>query len=296
MPSSRSPTRRADPDPGGEAAGIATAAIRLHGGLVALSRAPARNPDRREDGTPEPGAFRLSFRADQSLRHVAETLGLPACEIGSARLGGQAWSLELPPPDGSAIDLFPVEEPLSVGTELRFVADVHLGRLARDLRLLGFDVCWRNDYDTETLVPIAVAEGRIVLTRDRGLLFRRAFASPHAEGILACGGQPSASGMLLRSREPYEQLVEVARRFGLAPRLRPFSRCATCGGLLVEASRDEVLDLVPPVVAGRYAGFFLCPSCRKPYWKGDHLKSIEPLLERLRSDLAERGEGGDDRG
>lgn len=270
---------------------MATAVIRLHGDLGDLARKPARNHDRREGALPEPGEYPLSFRADQNLRHVAETLGIPACEIGSARMGGLAWSLELPPPDGSVIDLFPFEEPLSVGPELRFVADVHLGRLARDLRLLGCDVCWRNDYDAEELVLAAVAEGRIVLTRDRGLLFRRAFAAPHADGLVAGEGQPSAWGMLLRSRDPYEQLVEVARRFGLAPRMHPFSRCAACGGLLVAASRDEVLDLVPVVVARRYAEFFLCPSCRKPYWKGDHLKTIAPLLERLRGDLGEGGHG-----
>lgn len=269
---------------------LSQATLRLNGSLAGLARAGFHPRDGARDGA-LPLVAALAFRADQSLRHVAETLGIPACEIGLARLGGQTWSLELPPPDGGVIDLYPVEEPFPLGTELRFVADVHLGRLARDLRLLGFDVRWRNDYDAETLVLVAVAEGRIVLTRDRGLLFRRAFASPHAEGLLAGEGQPSARGMLLRSRDPYEQLVEVSLRFGLASRMHPFSRCATCGSPLVAASRGEVLALVPPIVARRYPEFFLCPSCRKPYWKGDHLKTIAPLLERLRRDLEGGGHG-----
>lgn len=270
---------------------MSRAILRLNGPLSLLARAGFHPEDGSQDEA-QPLAVELSFRADQSLRHIAEILGIPACEIGSARLDGQTWSLELPPPDGSVVDLFPVQEPLALvspGTELRFVADVHVGRLARDLRLIGFDVCWRNDYDAEALVLASVSEGRIVLTRDRGLLFRRAFASPHADGLMAVDGLPSAWGMLLRSRDPYEQLVEVARRFGLASRIRPFSRCAACGSPLVAASRDEVLDLVPPVVARRYAEFFLCPSCRKPYWKGDHMKTIAPLLGRLRGDLAESG-------
>jgi len=269
----------------------AAAVLRLHGHLGELVRSQACNRSRERSSVPGSGDYPLSFRADQSLRHVAEILGLPACEIGAAWLGDQDWSLELPLPDGSVIDLFPVREPLALETEPRFAADVHLGRLARDLRLLGFDVCWRNDYDADVLVLVAVAEGRIVLTRDRGLLFRRAFASPHAEGLMAGDGLPAAWGMLLHSRDPYEQLVEVARRFGLAPRMHPFSRCAACGSPLVAVSRDEVLDLIPLVVARRYAEFFLCPTCRKPYWKGDHLKTIAPLLERLRLDLGEGGRG-----
>ena len=296
MPSSRRSARWTGPGQDGASAPTVAAVLRPRGSLADLVRKPSRNPEPGPVTVPAPGDYPLSFRADQSLRHVAETLGLPACEIGSARLGDQDWSLELAPPDGSVIDLFAVEEPLRLDAEPRFVADVHLGRLARDLRLLGFDVGWRNDNDAESLVLAALAEGRIVLTRNRGLLFRRAFASPHEEGLKAGDGQPPAWGMLLRSRDPYEQLVEVARRFGLAPRMRLFSRCAACGSPLVAAQRDEVLDLVPPVVARRYSEFYLCPSCRKPYWKGDHLRTIAPLLERLRGDLGEGGQGAGDMG
>jgi uncharacterized protein with PIN domain len=216
----------------------------------------------------------LRFRADQSLAQLVESLGLPRLEVGRALVDGQDWSLALPPPDKSLVELLPLEEPLETGGEPRFALDVHLGRLARELRLLGFDLSWRNDWEDHDLVLAALAEERIVLTRDRALLFRRELH-----------GSPLA-GMLIRSREAYAQLLEVCRRFGLAPRLRPFSLCASCGSALVAADKAELVGLIPAIVAERYEEFYRCPVCGKPYWKGDHFRNLLPFLDRLRADLA----------
>jgi uncharacterized protein with PIN domain len=224
----------------------------------------------------------LAFRDDQSLRHLAEALGLPACEIGCAIADGRRQSLEKPPPDGSLVELFPVEEPVALRDMPRFIADVHVGRLSRDLRLLGFDVLWRNDYEDRAIVDASLSEGRIVLTRDRGLLFRRAFKAELEES------EKRAVAMLVRSRDPYVQLVQVFRRFGLAALAKPFSLCSACGGALEPATREAVSAIVPEVVAERYSAFFLCGVCGKAFWPGDHLRTIEPFLERLGSDLGEK--------
>lgn len=219
--------------------------------------------------------LRVRFRADQSLAHIVEALGVPRFEVGEALADGEGWDLRLPPPDGATVELLPLKEPIELPGERRFVLDVHLGRLARHLRLLGFDVEWRNDYDDLDLVRIALAQRRTVLSRDRGLLFRREFACDPGRG------------MLVRSRDTWTQLIEVCRRFGLASRFRPFSLCATCGAALEPARKSEVASLIPPIVAERYDEFFLCPVCGKAYWKGDHFRNLLPFIERLGRDLAD---------
>ncbi|HTX72577.1 MAG TPA: Mut7-C RNAse domain-containing protein [Rectinemataceae bacterium] len=250
----------------------------------------------RHRGTREDGAAReLSFRCDQSLGHLAEGLGIPSLEIGAARADGEAWPLELPPPDRSQVELFPLPEPVSLQEPARFILDLHLGRLARMLRLLGFDAIWweggagpaagseaepaagPRDDPSADLLRTALAETRILLSRDRALLFRREL---HEEG--------ARRAMLIRSPAPYAQLLEVVRRFGLESSFRPFSRCAACGSTLISATREEVLARIPSVVAERYDQFFLCPDCGKAYWKGDHFRNIRPFLDRLAADLPQQ--------
>jgi uncharacterized protein len=223
----------------------------------------------------------LTFREDQSLRHLAEVLGIPAAEIGGALSEGEPWPLELPPADGASVELLPVAEPLPLSEAPAFLSDAQLGRLARELRLLGFDSQWRGALSEDEMLEVAIAEGRSLLTRDRALLFRRELARGEP------GGRPPSS-MLLLAVDPYGQLLEACARFGLDRFWRPLSLCSACGGRLRPARKSDILPLLPPIVAERYDEFSRCPACGKAYWKGDHARSIEPLLERLRGDLATR--------
>jgi uncharacterized protein with PIN domain len=246
--------------------------ILAHGRLALIVRA-GRSLDRRSGDASKKSGFLIRFRADQSLGHLVESVGIPRLEIGSALVDGAAWPLDLPPPDDSFTELLPLDEPLSLKGEPGFLLDVHLGRLARLLRLLGFDTAWRNERETSEIIGTALAEERIVLTRNRALLFMRELhASPNR-------------AMLILSPDPYAQLLEVSRRFGLASRYRPFSRCAACGSTLRAASLEEIRPRVPAKVAERYDEFFLCPSCGKAYWKGDHFRNIRPFMERLYEDM-----------
>ncbi len=219
--------------------------------------------------------LRIDFRADQSLAHIAESLGVPRLEVGAALVDGEDWDLRLPPPDGSLVELLPLREPLEPSGELRFLLDAHLGRLARHLRLLGFDVAWKNGYEGLEILRLAAFDDRTVLTRNRSLLFRREFR-----------GDPR-KGMLVRSRTPWEQLVDVCRRFGLASRLRPFRLCSSCGSALIPVRKEDLRATIPRIVAERYDEFFTCPSCGKVFWKGDHFRNLGPFLERLGRDLGE---------
>jgi uncharacterized protein with PIN domain len=213
----------------------------------------------------------LRFRFDQTLGHMAEVLGIPRCEIGGVEVDGEPWSLAIPAPAGSLVRFLPLAEPLILEDEPAFILDVHLGKLARELRLLGFDIAWRNDWNCEDILRLAEAEDRIILSRDRDLLYRREVRR----------------AMLLRSALPFAQLVDVFRRYGLSSRCLPLSRCSACGSLLRPAPKAELLGALPPAVARRYDEFTRCPDCGKVFWKGDHFRSIGPLLDALAGALLE---------
>ncbi len=141
------------------------------------------------------------------------------------------------------------------------------------LRLLGIDAVRFECDDSYEIIRNALAEERIILTRNRALLFRRELR------------RGSRSAMLILSPDPYAQLIEASRRFGLDGRFAPLSRCAACGSPIRPASREEARPLIPAIVAERYEEFFLCPRCGKAYWKGDHFRNIRPFLARLSTDL-----------
>lgn len=151
--------------------------------------------------------------------------------------------------------------------EPRFVADVHLGTLARFLRLLGFDTHYGNGLDDAELAAITSSEKRILLTRDVGLLKRKAVVR----------------GQWLRSRDPEEQLAEIVEALQLKRAFRPFTRCMTCNGVLVAIARADVADLVPPRVYRRFRSFKQCRECQRVYWRGTHFVRLQRLVADLRS-------------
>ena len=140
----------------------------------------------------------------------------------------------------------------------RFVLDVHLGRLAAYLRMLGFDALYRNHCADERLAEISLREHRILLTRDVGLLKRGSVTH----------------GYYLRAAEPRQQLAEVVRRFDLGSMARPFSRCLRCNTPLTRASKEEVRHRLPAQVAALHDEFLRCADCGRAYWKGGHFRRM----------------------
>jgi uncharacterized protein with PIN domain len=149
----------------------------------------------------------------------------------------------------------------------RFVADVHLGTLARYLRLLGFDTCYGNEFDDAELAALTSRERRVLLTRDVGLLKRKAVVRGH----------------WLRSRDPERQVEEIVEALQLKRAFRPFTRCMTCNGLLAVVARKTVDELVPPRVYRRFRSFKRCRDCRRVYWRGTHFARLQRLVAHVRS-------------
>jgi uncharacterized protein with PIN domain len=197
-----------------------------------------------------------------SLVHILESLGVPRTEIGEVRVAGRPSSVQSRPRPGDLIEVLPVRRPQRLG-DPRFVLDVHLGALARRMRLLGIDSAYRNDATDPELVAQANAQRRVLLTQDRGLLRRRA---------LTAGGY-------VRGSRPDEQLVDVLDRF--APPLAPWTRCPVCNTILEPVPKHEIAHLLRPGTRRSYEEFSRCPGCGRVYWRGAHAERIDAIVAQV---------------
>jgi uncharacterized protein with PIN domain len=147
--------------------------------------------------------------------------------------------------------------------EVRLLADAMLGKLAKWLRLLGYDTTYDPAWDDATIVRLARAEGRVILTRDRALSERR--------GVQA---------LLLASDELQQQMAQILQALHL-PTDRAGSRCSVCNAELEPVARRDVRDRVPPHVWKTQEVFHHCPRCDRIYWRGGHWARMQPVLSKL---------------
>lgn len=215
-----------------------------------------------------------------SVKDAVESCGVPHTEVDLIVANGSPVSLSHPLVSDQEIDIYPVSAPpelfprnrLQQRGLARFVADCHLGKLVRHLRLLGLDVLYDNRATDAQLLITATGEERVLLTRDRRLLM-------HA--VVRHGYCP-------RSDDPAEQIIEVIRRFDLAGPITPFSRCLQCNGLLERVDKAEVIRQLEPLTKIHYEDFRRCTECAKVYWPGSHFGNLEAQLERIRSGLNQK--------
>jgi uncharacterized protein with PIN domain len=242
---------------------MATATFRFHDELNAFL-APAQRGC----------AFVHAFARDATVKHAIEALGVPHTEIGRLRVNGAPAALDRPLADGDRVDVEPeraqpaAQVPLPPQPERwRFVADAHLGGLAQLLRLAGFDTCYDNHYRDDALVALAAREGRIVLTRDRELLKRRAVVR----------------GCYLHAQQPDAQLRELFTRLDLAPHMRPFRLCLRCNAPLHALDAADAAPRVPPGVRERHRRFAACDVCRRVFWEGSHWRRMRAVVDAMRA-------------
>ncbi len=224
-------------------------------------------------------ASRRPFRPHQTVKDIAEAMGIPHTEIDLIVVDGEPVDFAYRPRTGARIAVYPVFEALGIEPierlrpaplrDPRFVADVNVGKLARYLRLLGFDVSWSPTADDSTLARISADDQRILLTRDRGLLARKVISH----------------GFYVHAADPIEQVVEVVRRLDLAGRLAPFTRCLRCNEPLVEVPKTEVLDQLEPLTRRYYDDFRRCTGCGRIFWAGSHHDRLVALVETIRARL-----------
>jgi uncharacterized protein len=198
-----------------------------------------------------------------TLGHVVESFGVPLTEVGALLVDGREVPVSHVPGAGESVEVRAVARPQEVpGAPLRFLLDVHLGTLARRLRLLGVDAAYESeDIGDPALAARSAAERRVLLSRDRGLLRRREIWA----------------GAFVYSDRPAEQLRDVLGRF--APALVPWSRCTGCNGLLRDAPKETVDERLEHGTRATYDVFAQCTECERVYWRGAHHAQLEAIVD-----------------
>ncbi|MHB1084516.1 MAG: Mut7-C RNAse domain-containing protein [Thiobacillus sp.] len=220
-------------------------------------------------------AFAVPCAEAATTKHMIEALGVPHTEVELILVNGESADFNRLLQDGDRVAVYPRFEAMDVTPllrvremplrETRFVADAHLGGLAHMLRMLGFDTLYDNHFDDGEIVEIAERDGRIVLTRDRELLKRRAVTH----------------GCYVHALKSEQQLREVVERLDLVRSARPFTLCLHCNMPLRPADKASVLDRLPPMVQAYYERFSTCDVCGRVYWEGSHWRNMRRVLDDL---------------
>ncbi|WP_432013120.1 Mut7-C RNAse domain-containing protein [Streptomyces cucumeris] len=222
------------------------------------------DPGLRLFATPERrrGPIALVTDGASTLGHVVESVGVPLTEVGALLVDGRETPVSHVPRAGESVEVRPVVRPRAVpGAPLRFLLDVHLGTLARRLRLLGVDAAYESeDIGDPALAALSAAQRRVMLSRDRGLLRRRELWA----------------GAYVYSDRPEEQLRDVLGRFG--PRLAPWTRCTACNGPLEDADKETVREQLEHGTRRTYDVFARCTACERVYWRGAHHSRLEAIV------------------
>jgi uncharacterized protein with PIN domain len=214
------------------------------------------------------------FTVSTPIKDAIESAGVPHTEVELMIVNKEPVDFTYTLRSGDYISVYPAFHSIDLGTvpELRpklqgtptFILDVHLGRLAGYLRLMGFDTVYRNNYDDRELARRAFEEQRVLLTRDRGLLKRGEVAY----------------GYWVRQTEPRKQLLEILRRYDLAGKVDLFTRCLICNHRLEPVSKEVISARVPRRTAEHFQDFHVCPGCDRVYWKGSHYRRMLQLVGR----------------
>jgi uncharacterized protein with PIN domain len=217
-------------------------------------------------------SFTLSVKEPVTVGEVIEILGIPLSEVDMVTVNSQPVGRSYRPLENDYISVYPTFETFDISSQktaqkqpLRitmFILDAHLGKLARYLRMLGFDTLYRNDYSDEEIIEIAREQKRIILTRDKLLL-----RSPRVN-----------HGYYVRAIEKHGQLKEVVAKFDLYSQFKSFTRCMTCNTALLSKTKETIRDRVDPGIYSCFSEFFYCPACDKVFWKGSHFARMERII------------------
>lgn len=223
-----------------------------------------------------------SFVVPGTVKDMIESLGVPHTEVELVIANGESVDFSYVVRNGDRISVFPVFESFDITPELRvrsevlrepkFVLDVHLGKLAAYLRMLGFDALYGSCFTDAELVRISAEQRRILLTRDRGVLKHNAVTH----------------GYWLRETDSRRQIAEIVGRFDLASAIHPFTRCMACNIILQPVSKEEVRSMLPARIAQTHDEFRRCPRCGRIYWKGSHYDRMQHWIGELASNSTAR--------
>jgi len=221
------------------------------------------------------GPIRYHFSEHQTIKDAIEALGVPHTEVDCILVNGRSVDFNYRLQHRDSIEIYPPYASVSARpiyhltprspTPARFILDVHLGKLARRLRLLGFDSLYQNDYDDDQIMRLSLAQQRIILTRDRGILKHKKISF----------------GYLVRSNEVVKQVQEVLDRYRLRDMVQPWLRCMSCNGLIEKITKSEIEDCLQHQTGIHFDDFHCCPRCHRIYWQGSHFEQLDSWLSTL---------------
>ncbi len=220
--------------------------------------------------------FPLIFSEPFNVKGLLDKLNISFDRVELILVNGKSVSAETPLSEGDRISLYPVFESFDIRLllhlhsaplrNIKFIADVHLGKLARYLRLFGFDTAYNSSFSFNSILSIAKIEERCILSKS-----------------IAYKENPFVTKYFhIQSSVPEEQLVETFSRFDLWHSSQPFTRCLRCNTPLVKCSLDTVQqNKIPPRILTMYNEYMYCSSCQQYYWKGSHFKRMEGFIEEV---------------
>lgn len=221
-------------------------------------------------------SFPYSINGNPAVKDTIEALGVPHIDVDMIIVNGEPVDFSYKLKSEDRISVYPVFESFDISgvsplrakplRETKFVLDVHLGRLAKYLRLWGLDTLYMNHYTDDEIIGISLSDHRIILTRDRGILKNRRVTH----------------GYWIRSKVPEEQFKEVLSRFDLKKSVSPFSRCLECNGVLQDVAKKEIERKLLPKTKIYFSEFRQCPQCNRIYWEGSHYDKMKKFMEKYR--------------
>ena len=218
-------------------------------------------------------SFVHSFGGSPSIKDIIEAIGIPHVEVNFIRVNDRPVDFTYRLKTDDIVLVYPVTEISDVlplqrkieKDEVKFILDVHLGKLAKYLRMCGFDTLYQNDYDDRKIIEISIEEKRIILTRDIALLKVKSVSH----------------GYFIRNQNSKNQLAEVLKRYDLYNDIIPFSRCMKCNGKLECIEKEAILPELEPLTQKYFNNFFRCTNCHSIYWEGSHFDRMSDFINTI---------------
>lgn len=209
------------------------------------------------------------FTGTPSIKDAIEAQGVPHAEVNSITVNGIPGRLNHKLQSRDQVQAYPYLTnywSLNYDQPKAFIVDAQLGKLAKELRTLGFDSVYDKNFLEQTIIDLAAKKKAIILTRNIELLKNNKLQF----------------GYWLRSQDPKEQTLEVIRYFALVDKIIPFTRCRVCNGQILEVEKHQIVNQIPPLTNMQFEEFFQCQGCHKIYWKGSHYEKMEKYIDMLK--------------
>ena len=219
--------------------------------------------------------FPYSFNGNPSVKDAIEALGVPHVEVDLILVNSLSVDFSYKLQNADSVSVYPIFESFDITSvthlrekplrDLKFILDVHLGKLAKYLRLCGFNSHYQTGYNDQEIIRLAVSNKMVILTRDKELLKNKKVTH----------------GYWIRSQYLEEQLKEVFLQFDLKNQIRLFTRCMECNGILADVSKKDIMYRLLPKTRQYYQKFTKCPDCDRIYWVGSHHEKMKEYIASL---------------